>query len=66
MIRGKVIKSKFGLSPNGWDTKEALRVTFRSPWKFISSCLEEFHKHFSFKVGDGLRMVLSSSISIVV
>lgn len=49
------MKSKFGLSSNGWDIEKALRVTSRSPRKFISSCLEEFHKH-GFKVGDEQRI----------
>ncbi|PON41703.1 hypothetical protein PanWU01x14_287660 [Parasponia andersonii] len=33
----KVIKSKYGLQQNNWDSKMAHRTTHRSPWKFISS-----------------------------
>ena len=48
---GRVIHSRYGLSPNSWDTPMVRRQTFRSPWKFISSCI-----HIQFKVGDGFRI----------
>lgn len=53
---GKVIKSKYGLRDNGWDTLSSSRVTFRSPWKFIASCLGVFEEHVYFKVGVGDRI----------
>lgn len=56
LVKRRVRYKEQGLCFNGWDTKVATRVAFRSPWKFISSCLQEFHKHVRFKVGDGLRI----------
>ena len=40
----KVIKSKFGLHPNLWDTKVDYKGTLRSPWKAISSLYAEFNQ----------------------
>ena len=37
----KVIKSKYDIRSNGWDSKEALKVTYRDPWKFIGGCHKE-------------------------
>ncbi|PON94761.1 ESCRT-II complex, vps25 subunit [Trema orientale] len=34
----------------------ATRITFRSPWKFVSSCSEEFLTHIQLKLGDGRRI----------
>ncbi|PON48120.1 hypothetical protein TorRG33x02_321310 [Trema orientale] len=31
-------------------------LSFRSSWKFVLSCREEFLKHVKFKVGDGRRV----------
>ena len=50
----KVIRSKYGINQNGWDTREATRVTYRSPWKFISSCYDDFFKYVQFEVGNGV------------
>ena len=41
-IWGKVIKSKYGLQNNRWDAGLAIRSSYCSPWKFISSCYDEF------------------------
>ena len=49
----KVIKSKFGLHPNQWDSRVVERGTFRNPWKAISSLYGEFLQMVSFKVGNG-------------
>ena len=32
----KVIKSKYGIQNNGWDTKVITNGFFQNPWKFIS------------------------------
>ena len=52
----KVIKSKFGLHNNRWDSGLANICTYRSLWKFISSLYEEFGHLASFKVGNGRRI----------
>ena len=52
----KVIKSKFGMSPNKWDSNMVDRGTFRSTWKAISSLYEDFHRMVSFKVGKGEKV----------
>ena len=41
------------MGSNGWDSKEAVRVTYRCPWKFTARCYEEFIKHVNFEVGKG-------------
>ena len=53
----EVIKSKYGLRTNRWDTLEVSRVTCRSPWKFIAHCHEEVFKNVKLKVGkeDNIR-----------
>ena len=52
----KIIKSKFGLHENKWDSCLARRSTSRSPWKFISSLYEDYGHMVSFKVGNGRRI----------
>ena len=52
----KVIKSKFGLHSNRWDSGLARRSTFCSPWKFISSLYEEFGQLVHFNVGNERRI----------
>ena len=52
----KVIKSKFDIHPNHWDSKVVERGTFRSPWKVISSLYSEFHQMVSFKIGNGNKV----------
>ena len=44
----KVIKTKFGLHSNQWDSRLARRFTFRSLWKFISSLYECVFGHSLF------------------
>ena len=52
----KVIRSKFGLHSNNWDSGSTRKASFRSPWKFISSLYEELLLMASFKVGNGRRI----------
>ena len=52
----KVIKSKFGLHLNKWDSGLASRSSYRSTWKFVSSLYEEFSDLVCFKVGNGRRI----------
>ncbi|POO03864.1 hypothetical protein TorRG33x02_001680 [Trema orientale] len=52
----KVIKNKYGLNSNQWNAAVANSVTFRSPWKTISSLYGEFFQHVRFKVGSGSRI----------
>ena len=52
----KVIKNKFGISPNKWDSNMVVGGTFRSPWKAISSLYEDFHRMVCFKVGKGNKV----------
>ena len=47
----RVIKSKYGMQNNGWDTKVVTNGSFRNPWKFISQDLNIFSKH-SLKGGE--------------
>ena len=49
----KVIRSKFGIHPNRWDSKVVERGSFRSLWKVISSVYRDFHQMVSFKIGQG-------------
>ncbi|PON86224.1 hypothetical protein TorRG33x02_179430, partial [Trema orientale] len=49
----KMIKSKYGLASNSWDSKIASRTTYRSPWKFILKQYDIFYKMVAFKVGNG-------------
>ena len=52
----KIIKSKFGLHRNKWDSGLERRSTSRSPWKFISSLYEDYGQMVSFKVGNGRKI----------
>ena len=52
----KVIKSKFSLHSNQWDSNVVERGAFRSPWKAISSLYGEFHQKLAFKIGNGNRI----------
>ena len=38
----KVIKSKYGLEINGWDTNKVNNTTHKSPWKFISQVYSSY------------------------
>ncbi|PON67527.1 hypothetical protein TorRG33x02_264340 [Trema orientale] len=46
----KVIRSKYGISPNNWDSRMTQRTTCRSPWNFISNQYHEFLNLVGFKV----------------
>ena len=37
-----IIKSKYGVHENGWDTNMVTRGTHRNPWKAISSGIDKF------------------------
>ena len=52
----KVIRSKFGLHNNNWDSRFPLRSSYRSPWKFIYSLYSDFRQLVRFKVGDERRI----------
>ena len=51
-----VIKSKYGLNENQWDSERNHLVTHRNPWKFISSLYREFLSCVAFKVGNGTNV----------
>ena len=51
-----VIKSKYGLHENQWDSGINHLVTYRNPWKFISSLYGEFQSLVAFKVGNGTKL----------
>ena len=51
-----VIKSKYGLHANQWDSGINHMVTYRNPWKFVSSLYGEFHSLVAFKVGNGTKL----------
>ncbi|KAM7480816.1 hypothetical protein LguiB_005399 [Lonicera macranthoides] len=48
-----IIKSKYGIHVNGWDTNLVTRSTHRNPWKAISSGIEKFKAFIRLKVGMG-------------
>ncbi|KAM7513904.1 hypothetical protein LguiA_003487 [Lonicera macranthoides] len=48
-----IIRSKYGLSDNGWDSKVVSSGTYRNPWKYISHGLESFLEHTKLEVGGG-------------
>ena len=52
----RIIKSKYGLHINGWDTKVVTNGSFRNPWKFISQGLNIFSTHIALKVGNGTKI----------
>ena len=51
-----VIKSKYELNENQWDSGINHMGTHRNPWKFISSLYGEFHSWVAFKVGNGTKL----------
>ena len=51
-----VIKSKYGLNKNQWDSGINHMSTYRNLWKFISSLYEQFHSLVAFKVGNGTKV----------
>ena len=51
-----VIKSKYGLNENQWDSGINHLGTHRNPWKYISSLYGEFHSLVAFKVGNGTKL----------
>ena len=55
-FEAKLIKSKFGLQNNRWDSGLASRSIYRSPWKFISSLYEEFRRLLCFRVSNGRKI----------
>ena len=53
----RIIKSKYGLQNNGWDTKVVTNGSFRNPWKFISQGLTLFSRHLALKVENGTKIL---------
>lgn len=51
-----VIKSRYGMQGNGWDSQIGIRASARCPRKFISQGLPRFLSHCSFVVGNGERI----------
>lgn len=52
----RVIRSKYGLQPNGWDSNLLTRGSFRNPWKFISPGLNYFLQNVKLQVGNGTKI----------
>uniref|UniRef100_A0A803QNN3 Reverse transcriptase zinc-binding domain-containing protein n=1 Tax=Cannabis sativa TaxID=3483 RepID=A0A803QNN3_CANSA len=52
-LRHKVIKSRYGIAENCWDTQSGHRLSPRGPWKDISDLYGEFLELVKFKVGNG-------------
>ena len=52
----KVIKSKYGMVPNGWDANCPSRGSSRCPWSDISAGSPSFLHSCSFVVGNGERL----------
>ncbi|KAL5577599.1 hypothetical protein UlMin_019298 [Ulmus minor] len=48
-----VIRSKYGLDRNGWDTNRVTVGSFRNPWKFISQGISNLSSHTKWVVGRG-------------
>ena len=48
-----IIRSKYGLNDNGWDSNLVSRGTFRNPWKAISNGLDSFKGLIRLRVGKG-------------
>ncbi|KAL5543390.1 hypothetical protein UlMin_007174 [Ulmus minor] len=48
-----VIRSKYGLDRNGWDTNRVTVGSFRNPWKFISQGISNFFSYTKWVVGRG-------------
>ena len=51
-----VIRSKYGLHPNGWDSNLATRGSFRNPWTFISQGIALILNFVKWEVGTGNRI----------
>ncbi|KAL5567832.1 hypothetical protein UlMin_024407 [Ulmus minor] len=52
-----VIKSKYGLNREGWDTNLVTVGSFRSPWKFIAQGTSNFLLNTKWVVGRGDRIL---------
>ena len=48
-----IIRSKYGLNENGWDSRFVSRGSFRNPWKAISNGLHSFKDFIQLRVGKG-------------
>ena len=51
----KIIVSKFGVGPNGWDSNIDLKCSLRSPWKAIVKGWSSFACNVKIRVGCGDR-----------
>lgn len=49
---GRVIRSKYGMKPNGWDSNLETWGSFRNPWEFISQGLNVFLQNTKMRVED--------------
>ncbi|KAM7481515.1 hypothetical protein LguiB_006098 [Lonicera macranthoides] len=58
----KIIKSKYGLSDNSWDSTKIRRGTYRNPWKAIVQGFENFRKNIRYKVGNGSKVSFWSDL----
>jgi len=52
----KVIKSKYSIDSNGWDTKQPVNVSCRNPWRLISKGYQSFLHCCRFMVGNGEKI----------
>jgi len=48
-----IIRSKYGIHENGWDSNVVIRGSLRNPWKAISKRIESFKTFIRPKVGIG-------------
>ncbi|KAM7481594.1 hypothetical protein LguiB_006177 [Lonicera macranthoides] len=51
-----IIRSKYSIQTNRWDSKVVLRGSFRNPWKAISLGIEKFVGYIRYKAGDGEKI----------
>ena len=52
----RIIKSKYGIDSNGWDTKQIDKVSCRNPWREISKGYNSFLQCCRFSVGNGEKI----------
>ena len=51
-----IIKSKYGLHKNGWDSNVVVKGSYRNPWKAISYDIVNFLPFIQLKVGNGVKI----------
>ncbi|CAL9004181.1 unnamed protein product, partial [Prunus brigantina] len=52
----RIIKSKYGIDSNGWDTNQMVKVSCRNPWREISKGYNYFLQCCRFSVGNGEKI----------